>query len=206
MVENQTKECPNCGESYESLGRHWATCGYPELSDKQKEIMVGCLMGDGTIDNRDRDHPRFTLVNTNPDYARHVWEKLQPFATFTSYSPKRENRSRNYKVRVTHPWVSTLAEWYGGDGKRFPNVDLSPTVLKHWYCCDGSKQVNSAGGERFQIGAANEEDRPDHILYLFKDTPVDVSMSGHDIYCSYNDTTPWEYMGEPPEGMGFKWP
>jgi hypothetical protein len=45
--------CPTCGESYSSLGLHWAQaaeCGYPSLTLTQKEALRGILLRHGTIE------------------------------------------------------------------------------------------------------------------------------------------------------------
>lgn len=161
-------------------------------------------MGDGSIDQRNRNNPRFTLTNTNLDYSVYVYQKLQPFATIRK--TKRENHKDVYSVSVTHPYNKNLSEWYSSGEKKFPNIDLNQIILKHWYCCDGCKQ-KSGDFYRFHIGAKNEVGRKEFIEKLFEKIGFDVTMSNYDIYANHYDSVDiWEYMGEPPNGMEYKWP
>ena len=197
--------CPNCDREWEAIGKHFRGCGYPDLSDKQKDIMIGCLMGDGTIDNRNIEskNPRFTLANTNEAYAYEVHKKLQPFANITKVERKRRDI---YNVRVVHPWVENLTDWYSTGEKVFPELSLNPTILKHWYCCDGCKKMGKGGSWCFHISMKNEVDRQENIRRMFNELGISISFYRYCLYTRNGDYKPYQIMGEPPKGMEYKWP
>lgn len=50
-------KCPECCDEYEHLGQHWhySPSHRPELTQKQKEITVGLVMGDGSINDESKN-------------------------------------------------------------------------------------------------------------------------------------------------------
>jgi hypothetical protein len=48
--------CPDCGESFKSVGHHWrySPSHRPDITSKQKEILTGLVMGDGIVHFKDR--------------------------------------------------------------------------------------------------------------------------------------------------------
>ena len=53
IVDQRGGVCDQCGEDYRSLSQHWSlsqTCDYRSLSDHQREIVRGLLLGDGTLE------------------------------------------------------------------------------------------------------------------------------------------------------------
>lgn len=198
--------CPNCHNEYKNICRHWDACGYPNLSKKQQEILIGCLMGDATIGNRNgkrNRNPRFVLVNTNTDYADYVHDKLQPFAN--KFSVKTDEKYRaQARVTVTHPWLENLSKWYNSGQKVFPeNLHVTPTILKHWYCCDGHMDRR----ERFTIAIENEKDNGQKISDYFDKIGFEIGTAGGQLYANPDVSKKiFEYMGSPPPGFGYKWP
>lgn len=195
-------KCPRCGNNYKSIGLHWSSCGYPNISDYQKQISIGCLMGDASIEGKGQANPRFTLSNTNSEYASFVNKKLQPFSSLNIYP--NEKYKDTHLVRFTHPWLKNLLKWYQSGEKVFPDdIKLTPTILKHWYCCDGHFEKHH---KRFTIGVENEKNNKQKLTNYFSNIDIDVSLSAGQIYATKSETTKiLEYMGEPPTGFEYKW-
>jgi len=112
-------------------------------------------------------------------------------------------------------------EWYESGSKVWPaDIELTPTVLKHWYCGDGSLRngksptivtVNEFGSEekiasmlsRRGLPVPNWRKRGQEYTYngktsdrtaLFAYWPASVSDGF------------WEYIGDPLPGFEYKWP
>ena len=53
-------ECPECGEKFKGIDTHWykSSCNYPPISQHQKEVIIGLLMGD---DSRRGCNARWTV-------------------------------------------------------------------------------------------------------------------------------------------------
>lgn len=224
--------CPSCGDKYERLGQHWAmssTCTHPSIPTRTKEILIGILMGDGTIhDPPSAKNIRLEVTNINETFLRRLDERLGWLSNGvrlkrTAEEIRDENRtsqydrfsSLDYEIRdqyvlttVRHPELNEFATWYTGMQKRFPeDIHLSPTVLKFWYVCDGHLIWGSKGHKRPQvwISANNEADRPTYIRSLFDETPISPTFNEGRIMLT-SDETEWffDYVGKPPGGFDYK--
>lgn len=199
-------KCPTCGEEFYVVGKHIHSCGYPKLSDKKKDILKGCLMGDASIDRRDGDNnARWTLYNTNHDYLKYVEDKLGVLASTRMKEDKEFlPQKTTYATGMTHPWLENLAGWYSTGEKVFPeSIELTPTVLKHWYCCDGNTDVS----ERFCITVENEKNNKDKLINYFNERGFHIDKRANKIYANKELAKEiFNYMGSPPDGMSYKWP
>jgi len=91
-------------------------------------------------------------------------------------------------------------------------IELTPTVLKHWYCGDGNWN-NGSCNNSIQISMANEKENTDKITQMFINVglpaPSNYNISGK--RCAAQFTVEqskelWEYMGEPLPDFEYKWP
>ncbi|EGQ44117.1 MAG: hypothetical protein J07AB43_01760, partial [Candidatus Nanosalina sp. J07AB43] len=71
-------ECESCNTHYTNIAKHWAQspCSQNDISDKQKQILIGHLMGDATLLNRSSKSPRMKWVMANRDYMLWLDQKL----------------------------------------------------------------------------------------------------------------------------------
>jgi hypothetical protein len=129
--------------------------------------------------------------------------------------PNPENYSNVYRWRTrSHPDIQRWAGWYESGVKVWPeNIELTPRVLKHWYCCDGHKRKRE---EYIVIGMANESGNTKKVTHLFEESGLPTpryekyTKDGSEV-CSACFTVEqskvlWEYMGEPLPGFEYKWP
>jgi len=233
-----TVECPQCGENFELVGSHWSqssTCDYPRLTQKQREITVGLLMGDGNVDQKGGYNPRIRSEMASKDYLKYIDSQFGILGVGVSlsstaeesckqrqdrgFNAQPENYSDVYIWRSRHhPEFKQFAEWYSSGKKVWPeDIELTPTVLKHWYCGDGSWD-DSGSHSRIQIAMSNEVENTQKVDEIFEKSSL-PSPSNYNIYdrndrkkdCTAQFTKEqseelWKYMGKPLPSFQYKWP
>jgi len=231
--------CPTCNNEFAGIGSHWqqSNCPYPELTPHQKQAVTGILMGDGTINRQSNAKPRFRVDNTNRKYLDHVNQILNPYSNGVNLVKEshevaehfqssgfgedvsEEDCSDVYAVwTTTSPEFDQFGQWYSESGKVFPDeINLTSTVLKHWFVCDG---YCNKRGDSYYIGIqmANERENKEKIEQLFTEGPgISVSYwnertqsSGYDYCCaeftSGSSKDLINYMGDTIPGFRYKWP
>jgi len=124
---------------------------------------------------------------------------------------KRE-RSKNrdaYAIStIPHPQLERLASWYSSGEKKFPSdMELTPKIVKHWYCCDGGLNWpgNSDSGASACFYSVNEDGAD--LVNLFEDAGFTVNNhADHRIYFPREETQRLlGWMGRPPDGFEYKW-
>lgn len=223
--------CPTCGNKYKNLGVHWTgkSCDIPSLTDKQLEVITGLLLGDGNID-RDSGNPRLRTNMTNKEYLTYLDSlfgllsngvkfrksaqenaELHKKSGFNN-NPDISNYSDIYHWSMSrHPELDDFADWYSSGEKVFPKeINLTPTVLKHWYCCDGCYYTNNSHNYMC-ISTYNERGNENKIDNIFKSSglPLPTYTSGtksFDLIFNVEQTkTLFDYMGKPVKGFEYKW-
>ena len=231
--------CPNCGNEYEQIGVHLSSgnvCYEPQLSDGLLEVLIGNLMGDGCIDKCDKN-PNLVCKMVNKEYLDYLDSLLGVFSTGVSLSHTAEelaesNRKRGFRPNAKSDDYSDaytlrtrnlsqlekLSNWYSSGEKLFPkNLELTPTILKHWYVCDGHYSIKKESNRgNIIISLNNERENKDKIEKYFRGIDVEIGRwreydAGSHIDCSavfHADETEqlFEYMGEPLPGFQYKWP
>jgi hypothetical protein len=230
--------CPECGTEYKALGQHWHynPDHRPSLTDHQHEIVVGLLMGDGCLD-RANGRPRLRVGMVSPNYLDYLDSQFGIFGTGVSLertaaenarknrdsgfrpNAKAENYSDVYRWRSRRlPELRQYVDWYSSGEKVWPaDIDLTPTVLKHWYCGDGNYH-NHGSHNCIRIAMSNEVDNTDKVEQLFENTGLPTPSSwtiaehasgGRNCMAGFTvdqSQELWEYMGEPLPDFEYKWP
>jgi len=182
-------------------------------------------MGDGCI-SRPGTNPLFTVVMINKKYLEYINSKLGKYGKgvvkkMTAEQSAEEARSRGFRPDAnsenysdiyrldtrTSPEFEQFIDWYKSGKKVFPNnINLTPTVLKNWYVCDGT-YASYGGKDRIEIAATNEIERFDSLVSSFKDIGFDARTSGKTIYFGNQESRKlFKYMGKPLPGFRRKWP
>lgn len=235
------KPCPKCGNRYKNLGQHWemsSKCSHPSFTQHQKEVITGLMMGDATID-RGNKNPLIKCEMVSPNYLEHIDNVFGPIGTYVSLSHTAEEsakrsrdsgfdpnaRGQNYSdVYIwrsrTHPDLQQWANWYSTGEKVWPkDIELTPTVLKHWYCGDGCWS-NSGTKNHMKISTDNEAKNVEKINSIFENSNLPSNLTYNINKRKNNDNTLkcdieftveqskelWEYMGEPLPDFEYKWP
>ena len=234
-----TDICTQCEKKYQKVAMHWSKssqCKHPSFSNYHKEIITGILMGDGCI-GRNGKNPRLICRMISPNYLNYVDQQFGIFgngvsmcktakesaehASKSGFRPnaKPENYHDIYKwSSMKHPELKKFSNWYKTGKKVWPeSIELTPTVLKHWYCGDGTWN-NTGTKNRIKIGMSNEVDNREKVSNLFRNVGL-PQPSNYNIN-EYNDGGKkcdaeftveqskrlWKYMGEPLPDFEYKWP
>lgn len=220
-------KCPHCGTDFVRPGMHWyhGTCPYPDIEAWRREMIIGALLGDGSIPNREANHI-FHLPMINRRFLEWFDDAMGILTTGvslkktatelaennrkTGFSPNanQENYHDMYTVRSrTHPIFNELREWYASGRKRFPNdLELTPIITKLWYVCDGYLDVGRWGRPRIEIKARNELDNSEYLVSLFEAVGIEPIYKRHELRFTCGDTERLiRWMGSAPPGFEYKW-
>ena len=225
-------ECHECGKEYtnKGIGHHWrqSSCSYPVPSIRQKEIFTGLLMSDATIQDTG-SYPMMRIGMTNRLFLEWLEKELgllcsslvlkktaedsARHARKTGFRPKAKTKNyRDVYALTTRslPFFERLLEWYSTGEKVFPEIKLTPTIVKMWYCGDGNLAVRREENYQHyaQITCSNEKDRMGKLQKMFNQAGFDPSISKNDGRLSFSNKETKEllsWMGDPPPGFKYKW-
>ncbi|MFC6975834.1 hypothetical protein ACFQL1_15980 [Halomicroarcula sp. GCM10025709] len=224
--------CPHCGGVFEQLANHWAqsaTCVHPTLTQEQRELLKGLVMGDGSISNpkRGSGDSRMRVTSTNERWLRWLRAQFGPLATEPTLDQTGEELGRKarsnpsfddsggdweysdiYRMSVrSHPYLTMMRKrWYPDGEIRYPDdLHLTPLAAKAWYCSDGGiSWTDSAVFAAF--GTHNEADRPGFLCDLFREHGFTARYSEPLVRVSSTQTEDLlEWMGTAPAGFAYKW-
>lgn len=201
--------CATCGEEYKQLSSHYAKnpSHRPVISGEVMDVLRGLLMGDATL-NTQSQYPRLEIGVTEKRYLEDLQQSYPRIFNSITHQPRGGHASDFYTMpTVPHPQFFEFKNWYSSGEKVFPSdVNLTPTVLKHWYCTDGGLRWPSNGGNGNACIYCKSQDL-DQIKRYFDDTPFDPNMTGSDTIYFDSDDTPklLGWMGPPPDGFRYKW-
>jgi len=222
-------KCPYCGNGYKRIGTHWQhnTEHRPNLSKKQMDILKGIMMSDGTLMKTNKN-ARIKIDMITEDYLKYIKEKFGVFASDISvcmtekeakdkikesfgYGSEAKKQFRIIIKGATE--INKFRNWYSTGKKVWPrDIELTPTVLKHWYCGDGN--WNNSGAKNYiRISMANEIKNTDKVNQMFENvglpSPSNYAISETNCIAQFTVEQSkglWEYMGEPLPGFKYKWP
>jgi len=234
-----TTECPTCNEEFDTVGMHWchsADCTYPEFSEYQKEVITGLLMGDGYVLRTEGGNPQIRAEMITEEYLQYLDTQVFPVVgsgvslfrtaeesfenTSKEFSPnkKLERYSDVYRwMTKCNPNIDEYAEWYSSGEKVFPDdIELTQTVLKHWYCGDGSYNTSQHNGH-IAIGCSNEIERKEQLREIFSSKGCQPTFQISERnkkdgkimkirFTKQESEKLFEYMGKPLPGFEYKWP
>jgi len=208
----ETDICDGCGNEYKSIGKHWcrSDCDYPNITYKQHQVITGLLMGDGYVESRNTPRLRATMVSNN--YLQYLENLFGKLSNGVKLSEKgNEKYQDKYTWSISHPSLQKYRDWYNSGKKVWPeDLILTPTVLKHWYCGDGTKHRNT-----IVIAMWNENERTKKVSNIFErsglPSPSNYNINQEKSVCDAQFTVDqskelWKYMGEPLPDFEYKWP
>jgi hypothetical protein len=225
--------CPECGEKYDKLGNHWQyrPSHRPKITQKQLEIVKGLLMGDGCIYHKSKNaHLETDMTSINYlKYLNDVFGSLSNGVELhktngeaakrdrnSGFNPKakKENYSDLYRFKTrSHPKFNEFREWYSSGEKVWPeDIELTPTVLKHWYVGDGC-HVNENQSSYIKISMMNESKNINKVIKYFSNSGLpkpsnhNIQENSCGVFWTVEDSYKlWDYMGEPLPDFEYKWP
>lgn len=232
VVEGDGVTCHECGATFERPGYHWSQgrCDYPELPDDKERLVLGLMLGDGTL-RRHTTHPFVQTYMINKPFLEWIDDELEWLSTGVSLyrtaehgaeisrnngheSAVAENYHDVYVMQTrTMPQFSQYESWYANsETKRFPDdITLSPIDMKVWYACDGSlnwdrRYPNSR--PYATLGVVNEMEDIEVVLDMFRRSTFDYvpRVDENTVRFSVDETEAFlDWMGDPPVGFEYKW-
>lgn len=201
------KFCPDCNIRQGSMGNHWlyTECKPPSLTKLQRNIITGIMMGDGSI-NPGTKAPKVQCEMKSYEYLNYIDRELYPYSTGV-----KKTEDAWYWSSVCHESMREFDSWYCGidRNKVFPeNIELTPEVLKHWYCCDGGILNYESPNNQFYIASLNEMENKEKVGNYFDRAGLPREYwIDHKIVFSIEDSKQiFKYIGKPTPGFEYKWP
>lgn len=227
MSKEKSQVCLSCGTEYQRIGSHWSrgSCSHPKLSENQKQILTGLIMGDGCVSNQNgKNYPRVITDMIADGYLNWLDEKFPQYGTGVTTKcmdscPGSRQQLYSWKTR-TSPEFNQWLSWYDSGSKVFPeDLEITPMVLKNWYVTDGTYN-NSGRNRSIRIGASNERGNEEKLQQYFSNVNLPEpnyqigsrKINNHTdnwltLYWNNKETEKiFEYMGEPLPGFKYKWP
>lgn len=209
-------DCSSCDGKFVKLGVHLSRsdCQHPTLSQKQREIITGVMMGDGSAVQRGK-YPNIQVGMINKEYLHHLDEMFDFYGlgVVDHTTPDNESHSKSYMWKTrTSPEFIEYRDWYGNGGKEFPeSIRLTPLVLRHWYVCDGTYR-NGSTKDYVKISVVNKRKNKGKIETYLSDLGIEVSnWTETKNTCAFTLSKSmtehfFDVIGSPPPGFEYKWP
>jgi len=224
--------CPECGKTFDEVVLHWtmsSTCDHPPFDQRQKELLKGLVMGDGSMRYRSKGrNARMRVSSTNETWLRWLRSQFGAFGAEVVLAESGDEvgaRARNhpkfddsggeweysdiysFDVRA-HPYLTRMRErWYSDGQIRYPDdLTLTPVAAKAWYCSDGGLSWSDREHAHAAFGTHNEADRPQYLCNLFREHGFDPAWSEPLIRFTTAETVKLlDWMGVAPAGFEYKW-
>lgn len=226
--------CPSCKNDYERIAQHWAQsqCEYPNFTEQHRDLITGLLMGDGWIKRESGRKPSLQTKMVSPNYLKYLDSRFGILGNGVSLYQTAEDKAKedriyksnpnakaeNYQSLYTwrtvgHPELKEFSKWYSSGQKVWPeDIELTSTVLKHWYCGDGTWN-NTGSRNCISISMFNEINNTDKVDNMFTNVglpkPTNYAISKTNCQAAFTveqSKELWEYMGEPLPDFEYKWP
>lgn len=198
-------------------------------------------MGDGSVKRDSGRNPYIRVRSINREYLEYLDDIFGAMGLgvelrYTAEEKAKENRDSGFAPDADESSYSDqylwrtrrsnqfkeYADWYVGGAKTWPeDIELTPTVLRHWYVCDGHYH-NQRSDNYISIACANEIENKQKIEDMFSDIGLDIaywntsSVTENPKYggsqsCKLALDVPntnkfFEYIGNPIPGFEYKWP
>lgn len=107
------------------------------MNSKQKALITGKLLGDGSLENRGTAHSRLQIRHSikQKSYVDWCYEQLK---NFTASAPKQHRQSYYFRTRSLPVFTNLRRKWYQNGKKFLPNdINLTPFTLAVWFMDDG---------------------------------------------------------------------
>lgn len=225
------EQCPDCSQWYEIVAQHWSmgSCNRPSFTGEQREVLIGSLLGDGSYSIRDNVfrwknvitkpylhwlENKFGILCNDVREGESIERSRGGLAELGGCNVDHYNLSHKFTLQTKpHPELKFCKEWgYSEDGfkSHFPEIELTPTILRTWYVGDGGLSWGSDGFKRVRISNSDQIHRVDYLKSLFNGIGFDVGVSSNAIRIPKSQTEAFfSYIGDPPTGREdaylYKW-
>ena len=155
------------------------------LTSIQKSIIIGSILGDGSLRKAQGRHNALLEVNHSFSSKEYVDWKYQHLKNLVITLPKkRKNNGKRIAYRFTTrslPEITQFYEKFYQDGKKiiFRNIVLGPLTMAVWFMDDGSKTYNALylNTQQFDLDSQHEL-----INQLFNQWNIEATLNKDKIY------------------------
>ncbi len=218
-------DCPTCEGEYQRLATHWTgSCDPPPLSQSQRELVAGLLLGDGFVGGSG-ENKHFQLSTRWRPFARWAFDELDWLSMkvvrrdfLDEHHPPPAQR---YIVR-THAHSDLLAfrEWYPDDHNEtarriqhpapevLPSGRLTPRMGRAWHATAGSLAWSNPkyATTRQASFSARDDDRAARVTALLESVGLEPTRVEKRVQLPPKQTTAWlDWIGDPIPGVEYKW-
>jgi len=137
------------------------------LSEKQRSLIEGCLLGDGYMRCKTNAHLQITHSFKQKDYVDWKYKLLESLVLTKPKTYKGNGKRIGYRffTRSLPVFTSFYKRYYTKKGKRVPrDLRLNPFTLAVWFMDDGSKSNNSCYLNTQKFSLSDQR----YLIWVFK--------------------------------------
>lgn len=194
-----------------------------KLSQVQREVLVGVLLGDGCLETSDKGRTYRLLIEQSDKHKQYVFHLYETFKEWVLTPPHErvivvrghESKSWSFKT-ISHASFRFYAhQFYGVNGKKVPTLIhhwLTPMSFTYWYMDDGSIKSKESKGvilntQSFSRSEVNRLAQGLELIFGFQ-AKERKQKEGYQIYLSGHSYERFRELIEPYllESMWYKVP
>lgn len=200
IVDQRGGVCRQCGTEFQSLSQHWSrsqVCDYRTVSDHQREIVRGLLLGDGSLDSN--KHAYLRCGSKRQRHLKWLAEELGWLSRGVTH-----DSSDTYRLRTMgHPYLGRYWTWMEAPSTGY---SLTPPAARVWYACDGTISFGGASDVPQITFAATGDAKREAITQLLAQRGFEPMVWDRRVALPRAKTKSWlEWLGEPSPGSEYKW-
>lgn len=195
-------ECPECGDEYQRLGRHWGSSCDPMLSSHQRSVLAGLALSGSTIDDGS-----IIIQTTTRPLIEWTADQLGWLAgSLARIEDVSDNREPIYRLTTPKHWGVERYEGWSSDGPP-AEYELDATTARIWWGYAGGLQwQGDYDSQRTATFSALDDDRADWIQRVLADAGIDATRAGKRVQWHGDQLWGWlDWIGERVPGAEYKW-
>lgn len=195
-------ECPECGDDYHRLGRHWGSTCDSVLSAHQRSVLAGLALSGSTVDDG-------SIIVQTTKRALIEWtvDELDWLAgTLTRIDDGDAEHAAVYRLQTPKHWGVERYEGWSSDGPPAEN-ELDATAARVWWAYAGGLEWHGKyDSQRTATISAEADDRAAWLLRVLGTAGVDATRTGKRVQWHGEQLREWlEWIGEAVPGAEYKW-
>lgn len=200
IINQRGGVCDQCDTEFQSLSQHWSRsqrCEYRSLSDHQREIIRGLLLGDGSLEANDLAYLR--CASKRQRHLEWLADELGWLSRGVTY-----DSSDTYRLRtMSHPNLGRYWTWVEAPSTGY---SLTPVAARVWYACDGTISFGGASDVPQITFAATSDAKREAVAQLLTQRGFDSMTWDRRVALPRAETKHWlDWIGEPSPGSEYKW-
>lgn len=197
------EKCDDCGKSFKRVSGHWArtSCGYPEYTTRQKEIVRGLVLGDGYVETDSA--PALKLGSTNKEFLEWVDGEMGNESTGVRFVHVTDAGSDYYTIRIRYNPYIEAHTWGSNTNNDWPrHMRITPLVIGLWYAGDGHYYEDVGAAE---IGVSVSKRRRWILESYLAQAGLDARIGKDRMHFRQQEAERLQAYAEPIPGYTSKW-